>query len=97
MGWISYDNEHEGWAACVAPDGRLSGSSTGEGMPFRGVTGRYKRDKMMDDYEVIPDNEIIGWRGQCECGGQGEMWERVSSPAAADFKHPGIRSRRRIR
>ena len=23
MGWVSNDNEHEGWAAAVAPDGRL--------------------------------------------------------------------------
>ncbi|MDD1478694.1 hypothetical protein [Arthrobacter sp. H16F315] len=85
MGWISNDNEHEGWAAAVAPDGRLSASSTGEGMLVKGITGRYKPDKMLPDYEVIPDNEIIGWRGACECGWQGELWERVTSPAAADF------------
>lgn len=85
MGWVSNDNEHEGWAAPVAPDGRLSASSTAEGMLVEGVTGRYVLDVTMPDYEVIPDKEIIGWRGACVCGWQGEMWERVTTPAAADF------------
>jgi hypothetical protein len=56
-------------------------------MLFEGTSGRYKRDKMMPDYEVIPDPEIVRWRGQCACGWQGEMWERVTSPADADFNH----------
>ena len=85
MGWISNDNEHEGYAACVAPDGRLSGSSTAGGMLFKGLTGHYPPDTTMTDYEVIPDSQIIGWRGACECGWRGELWERVTSPAAADF------------
>jgi hypothetical protein len=85
MGWISNDNEHEGWAAAVAPDGRLSGSSTAGGMLFKGITGHYSPDKMLTDYEVVPDSEIIGWRGACVCGWKGEMWERVTSPVAADF------------
>lgn len=85
MGWVSNDNKHEGWAACVAPDGRLSSSSSGEGMLVEGVSGRYKRDKLMPGYEVIPDAEMIGWRGSCTCGWQGEMWKRVASPADADF------------
>lgn len=87
MGWISTDNEHEGWAACVAPDGRLSASSSAEGMLFRGISGHYKPDKMMPDYDVIPDDEIVGWRGQCSCGWQGDRWERVTEPTAADFNH----------
>ncbi|MCI9872774.1 hypothetical protein [Arthrobacter humicola] len=85
MGWVSDDNEHEGWAAAVAPDGRLSGSSTSEGMLVEGITGHYKPDRMMPDYEVVPDSEIIGWRGACQCGWRGELWERVTSPEAADF------------
>ena len=55
MGWVSNDNEHEGWAAAVAPDGRLSASSSGEGMLVQGITGRYQPDKMLPDYEVVPD------------------------------------------
>lgn len=85
MGWVSNDNEHEGWAAPVAPDGRLSASSTAEGMLVKGLTGRYVPDVTMPDYELIPDKEIIGWRGACVCGWQCEMWERVTTPAAADF------------
>lgn len=42
---------------------------------------------MMPDYDVVPDNEIVGWRGQCSCSWHGDMWERVTSPAAADFNH----------
>ncbi|HEX9086665.1 MAG TPA: hypothetical protein VF867_03970 [Arthrobacter sp.] len=85
MGWVSDDNEHEGWAASIAPDGRLSGSSTAGGMLVKGITGQYAPDKTMPDYEVVPDREIIGWRGACECGWQGELWERVTSPDDADF------------
>lgn len=85
MGWISNDNEHESWAAAVARDGRLSASSTNEGMLVKGITGNYKPDKMMPNHGVVPDREIIGWRGASECGWQGELWERVTSPAAADF------------
>jgi hypothetical protein len=85
MGWVSSDNEHEGLAACVAPDGRLSSSSSGEGMLVEGVTGRFKRYKLMPDYEVVPCEEIIGWRGACSCGWQGALWQRVAAPVDADF------------
>jgi len=86
MGWVSNDNEeHEGWAARVAPDGRGSSSSTADGKLFRGVSGNYKRDTMMPDYEVVPDSEISGWRGEGVCGWRGELWERITSPADADF------------
>lgn len=87
MSWVSSNNEHEGWAAEVAPDGRLSSSSSEAGMLVKGITGRYKPDKMRPDYEVVPDSEIIGWRGACGCGWRGQMWERVASPAAADPAH----------
>lgn len=63
MDSVSTDNEHEGWAACAAPDGRLSASSSVEGMLFEGITGRYKRDQMMPDYEVVPDNGDRGLAG----------------------------------
>ncbi|MGP4033633.1 hypothetical protein [Pseudarthrobacter sp. 1C304] len=85
MGWVSNDNEHEGWAAPVAPDGRTAASSTSEGMLVEGLTGRYKADTTLPDYEIVPDKEISGWRGACTCGWRGELWERVSSPTAADF------------
>jgi hypothetical protein len=39
----------------------LVSSSTSEGILFKGLSGRYKPDTMMDGYEVVPDNEIVGW------------------------------------
>src|SRR5690349_7376612 len=80
MGWSTdYSEGHEGWAASVTPDGRHTGSSTGRGMLVEGITGRYERDTTMPEYEVVPHREIIGWQGQCECGWQGQFWERVPS------------------
>lgn len=85
MGWDLGDGVHEGWAACVTRDGRLAVGSSGAGMLVPGVTGRYPRDKHLQDHEVVPDAEIIGWRGACACGWQGGLWERVASAEAADF------------
>jgi hypothetical protein len=85
MGWISNDNEHEGWAAPEAPDGRQSGSSSSAGMHVKGITGRWPQDPQLDGYEIVPDKDIIGWRGVCDCGWRGELWERAHSMTAADL------------
>lgn len=85
MGWDLGDGVHEGWAACVAPDGRISVGSSGEGMLVTGVTGKYPRDKHLRDREIVSDAQIVGWRGACACGWHGLLWERVASSAAADF------------
>jgi hypothetical protein len=86
MGWFTdYSEGHEEWAASIAPDGRPTGSSTGQGMLVHGITGRYEPDTTRPDYEVVPHREIIGWRGQCECGWQGEFRKRVVSPEEADL------------
>ncbi len=88
MGWFTdYSEGHEGWAASVTPDGRLTASSTGKGMLVSGLTGRYEADTAQPDLEVVPHGEITGWRGQCECGWQGEFWTRVASPEQADPGH----------
>jgi hypothetical protein len=29
-------------------------------MLFKGITGHYSPDKILTDYEVVPDSEIIG-------------------------------------
>lgn len=84
MGWVLDDGSHEGWAACVAPDGRLSGTSTGQGMLVPGITGSYPRGAMMPDHEVVPDAAMVGWRGACSCGWRGLPWTRVASPAEAN-------------
>lgn len=62
MTWSTDDGKHEGWAAAVAPDGRLSGSSAHGGMLVEGVTGRYKQDNLLTDHEVVPHKDFIGWR-----------------------------------
>jgi hypothetical protein len=85
VGWDLGDGVHEGWAAQVVPDGRLSASSSGEGVLVQGVTGRYRRDELMRDYEIVPDAEVIGWRGACTCGWQGALWTRVGSAAEEDL------------
>lgn len=85
MRWVSNNYNHEGWAACVAPDQRLSSSSLGEGQLVEGIWGQYKRDKLMSDFEVVLDADIVWWRGAYSCGWRGEMWQRFVSPAEADF------------
>ncbi|MFK4298585.1 hypothetical protein ABH924_003756 [Arthrobacter sp. GAS37] len=85
MGWDLGDVDHDGWAGAVVPDGRLSSSSTGQGVLVEGITGRYERDGVMRGYEVVPDDEVEGWRGACTCGWLGPLWVRVTSASAADM------------
>ena len=54
-------------------------------MLVSGLTGRYEPDAAQPDQEVVPHRDITGWRGQCECGWQGEFWKRVDSPDQADL------------
>ncbi len=86
MGWTSNDYKHEGWVAAVAPDGRLSGSSTGVGVFVHGITGDYEpAGEFHPDEEIVPHDLIMSWRGACTCGWQGELWQRVLTPAEGDF------------
>jgi hypothetical protein len=39
----------------------------------------------MRDYEIVPDAEVIGWRGACTCGWRGLMWTRIGSAAEEDL------------
>ncbi|UYY83716.1 hypothetical protein OIT41_20430 (plasmid) [Arthrobacter sp. YA7-1] len=39
----------------------------------------------MRDYEIVPDAEVIGWRGACTCGWRGMMWIRVGSAVEEDL------------
>lgn len=78
MTWSNDDGTHEGWTAAIAPDGRHSIGSTGGGQLFKGVTGNYPLETYSHDIEIVPDREIIGWQGRCECGWQGQRWARVS-------------------
>ena len=85
MGWTSNDHQHEGWVAAIAPDGRLSASSTAGGMLVHGITGQYQAaGEFAPDEEIVPDDLIMSWRGACTCGWQGELWHRVTTPSEAD-------------
>lgn len=85
MTWDLGYGGHEGWAACVVPGGRLSVGSTGTGQLVHGVTGNYPQDRLSPGTEIVPDDEVQGWRAACECGWRGSMWLRVRSEDLADF------------
>ncbi|MET3370656.1 UNVERIFIED_CONTAM: hypothetical protein ABIE34_003933 [Jeotgalibacillus campisalis] len=86
MGWTSNDYQHEGYVAEIAPDGRLSGSSTSAGILFHGITGHYQPAGESDpNDEIVPHDLIMSWRGACTCGWQGELWQRVLTPEEADI------------
>lgn len=84
MTWSTDDGKHEGWAACVAPDGRLSFASNATGQLVHGVTGRYQEDHLTHDAEFVPDDEIRSWRAACTCGWVGPLWSRVLSADLED-------------
>jgi len=90
MTWSTDDGKHEGWAAAVAPDGRLNFASNATGQLVHGVTGKYQEDHLTHDAEIVPDDEIRSWRAACTCGWVGPLWSRVLS---ADLEDP---SRRQI-
>lgn len=89
MGWIPNDDalvgKHEGYAAYMAPDGRLSGTSSAAGFLIRRPdadavaakarrAGRTPTDE--DIYDLVPWVELTGWRAACECGWTGPDWRR---------------------
>ncbi|MBO1269512.1 hypothetical protein [Arthrobacter cavernae] len=85
MGWDVGDGFHEGRAGCVVPDGRVARAVTGAGVLVEGVTGRYPRDEVLRGHELVPDKDVVGWQGACECGWQGVRWDRVRSSAQANL------------
>ena len=89
MGWIPNDDalvgEHEGYAAYVAPDGRLSGTSSADGFHVRRHDadaaiakawrdGRTPAEEAIDD--LIPWADLAGWQAACACGWTGPTWRR---------------------
>jgi hypothetical protein len=82
MGWQTDDGKHEGWPAAELPDGRLSvGSGTDlDGAAYMMV--RYLRADLDTDPEPghADGRTAIGWRGVCECGWRGPLWQRVTEP-----------------
>jgi hypothetical protein len=84
LGWDLGDGVHEGWATCVSADGRLSHGSSLVGVMVEGITGAYPVHNIVPTWEVVPYAEVIGWRGGCACGWQGQLWERVGAPGLAE-------------
>ena len=89
MGWTPTDEalqgKHEGWAAYVAPDGRLSGGSSAAGFYARGPgaeaasaaawrDGRPPTGAEIDD--LIPLADLVGWQAACGCSWTGPSWRR---------------------
>lgn len=85
MVWDQGDGFHKGRAGCVVPDGRIALAVTGAGVLVEGVTGRYPRDETTRGHELVPDADVIGWQGACECGWTGLPWDRVSTPTQANL------------
>jgi hypothetical protein len=84
MGWFTVDRQHEGWAARVAADERSSSFTIGEGMFAGQASAGHQRDVRISNQSLVPDKEIIGWRGACTCGWMGSLWEREANPAGVD-------------
>ena len=82
MSYQTDDGLHEGWEAAEFPDGRFSvGSGNG------GALVRFLRPELDTDAEpgVLDGRTAIGWRGVCECGWRGPLWERVTDPMQHDL------------
>lgn len=86
MGWVTEYGEHEGWDAAEFTGNRFSFGSTGGGAMVKRrdpATGRWESYDPGDP-EVVDGREAIGWRGLCECGWTGPLWQRVATPAEHD-------------
>lgn len=90
MGWVPHDEAlagvHEGWAAWVAPDGRLSGSSTAAGfLVARPDTAtattrqRVQPQTVEESQDLIPWADLVGWQAACACGWTGLSWRRAET------------------
>ena len=104
MGWLPSDEalaDHEGWAAYMAPDGRLSGSSTSDGFLVRRPgadaaaakawrAGRPPSEAEADD--LIPWADLTGWKATCTCGWTGPSWTSRTDPPRA-IRRPRARRR----
>ncbi|MET8145652.1 hypothetical protein ABZU32_35575 [Sphaerisporangium sp. NPDC005288] len=86
MSWTNEDGVHEGWAATEFPGNRFS-VGLGEGgalvRAFGPGPGRLPAQRLAPP-EVVDGREAIGWRGMCECGWRGPLWQRVDSAQEHD-------------
>ncbi|MDI2036816.1 hypothetical protein PJL15_03954 [Paenarthrobacter nitroguajacolicus] len=79
MHWDVGNDLHEGRLGAVVPDGRLSYEIGGMGVLVEGVSGKYPRDAVQRDHEIVDDDDVVGWRSTCRCGWLGPLWSRVAS------------------
>ena len=92
MGWIIEEEglyeAHEGYAAYVAPDGRLTGASNGVGILIDRAdadqaarrawrAGRPPANSEM--YDTVPWADLAGWQAACSCGWTGTRWDRAGA------------------
>jgi hypothetical protein len=84
MSWQTDDGKHEGWAPAIWPDGRVKVGSGSGGALVQPVKPDSRIDYAAPD-EFRDGWTAIGWRGYCECGWRGQMWERVTDRAEHDF------------
>lgn len=82
--WVSGDGVHDGMPGFMVPDGRVAWSTSGDGVLVEGVTGAYKPDPTERDCEIVPADDVTGWRARCECGWLGPVWKRVTSSSQRD-------------
>ena len=92
MGWIieeeGLDEDHEGYAAYVAPDGRRAAASNGLGILVRRDdadqaarrawrAGHPPAQSEIED--LVPWAELAGWQAACACGWAGTRWDRAET------------------
>jgi len=76
---------HEGSLVATVPDGRNSVDLREGVVLVLGVTGLYPRHPDRRDHEIIPDDEVTGWRAVCSCSWQGPWWRRVAHRKSANL------------
>lgn len=69
---------HEGSLVATVPDGRNSVDLRAGVVLVPGVTGSYQRHPDLRDHEIVPDDDVTGWRALCSCGWEGPLWLRVN-------------------
>ncbi|TLP66536.1 hypothetical protein [Microbispora triticiradicis] len=87
MSWQTDDGEHEGWDSTEFPGDRFSVGGQADAVlvrhfpPRPGPLPDRKGEPEIIDRRQAP----LGWRGLCECGWRGPLWERADSPGEHDF------------
>src|SRR5690625_1523759 len=91
MGWVSKDDQHEGYLDVVLNDGAMTGVSNASGpvVMVYDINGEYKGQDVQRS-----DDEVVGWRLRCNCSTttssgpvstwEGPFWERVPTSALED-------------